>query len=227
MVSRWPCSNVVRDSGRAVPSRSYQRMPISPVVEHFPRACRRPGRRWPGMSSSAATPLLNAVDDRELGGALLGLLQQMLRFVEQARVLERDAHRSTTTRLQQAHARLGEGVLASRSCRSQRAPQDAVADQDRHRDERLLHAASPVMCDEPISSIRPLHVRCCTTHGCRVLDHDSRHIRSSAVGSALGCALPLSVQIGKVDPMRSSGRRGGCRRSCDVEHLASLSPTRS
>ena len=37
-------------------------------------------------------PLLDAVDHRELGGALLGFLQQALRFVEQARVLQRDAH---------------------------------------------------------------------------------------------------------------------------------------
>ncbi len=39
--------------------------------------------------------LLDAVDDGELGGALLGLLQQALRLVEQARVLERDAHAAT------------------------------------------------------------------------------------------------------------------------------------
>ncbi len=38
-------------------------------------------------------PLLDAVDHRELGGALLGFLQQPLRLVEEARVLERDAHR--------------------------------------------------------------------------------------------------------------------------------------
>ncbi len=44
-------------------------------------------------SSSAANAFLDAVDDRELGGALLGFLEQPLRLVEQARVLERDAHR--------------------------------------------------------------------------------------------------------------------------------------
>ncbi len=37
-------------------------------------------------------PFLDAVDHRQLGGALLGLLQQALRLVEEARVLERDAH---------------------------------------------------------------------------------------------------------------------------------------
>ena len=40
----------------------------------------------------AGHPLLDAVDHRELGVALLGLLQQALRLVEQARVLQRDAH---------------------------------------------------------------------------------------------------------------------------------------
>ena len=37
-------------------------------------------------------PLLDAVDDRQLGGALLGLLEQALGLVEQARVLQRHAH---------------------------------------------------------------------------------------------------------------------------------------
>ena len=36
--------------------------------------------------------LLDAVDDGQLGRALLGLLQQALRLVEQARVLQRHAH---------------------------------------------------------------------------------------------------------------------------------------
>ena len=36
--------------------------------------------------------LLDLVDDRELGGPLVGLRQQALRLVEQAGVLERDAH---------------------------------------------------------------------------------------------------------------------------------------
>ena len=37
--------------------------------------------------------LLDAVDDRQLGVALLGLLEQALRLVEQAGALQRDAHR--------------------------------------------------------------------------------------------------------------------------------------
>ena len=54
---------------------------------------------------------LDAVDDRELGGALLGLLQQPLRLVEQARVLERHAH-ARGDRREQADLGLAEGVLA-------------------------------------------------------------------------------------------------------------------
>ena len=50
----------------------------------------------------AGDPLLDAVDDRELGVALLGFLEQALRLVEQARVLERDAH-ARGHGLQQAH----------------------------------------------------------------------------------------------------------------------------
>ena len=52
---------------------------------------------------------LHAVDDRELGGALLGLLEQALRLVEEARVLQRDAH-----------AR-GDGVCSSRTSASPNA----------------------------------------------------------------------------------------------------------
>jgi len=54
---------------------------------------------------------LHAVDDRELGVPLLGFLEQALRLVEQASVLERDAH-GVGERLQQAHVRIAERVLA-------------------------------------------------------------------------------------------------------------------
>ena len=55
--------------------------------------------------------LLDAVDDGELGGALLALLEQPLRLVEEPRVLERDAH-AVGERLQQPDVGLAEGVLA-------------------------------------------------------------------------------------------------------------------
>jgi hypothetical protein len=63
------------------------------------------------MLSSAASACLHAVDDRELGGALLALLVEALRLVEEARVLEAHAH-AAGERLQQAHVGLAEGVLA-------------------------------------------------------------------------------------------------------------------
>ena len=47
----------------------------------------------------------------ELGGALLGFLEQALRLVEEARVLQRHAH-ARGHRREQAHLRLAEGVLA-------------------------------------------------------------------------------------------------------------------
>ena len=43
------------------------------------------------MSSLRGQALLDAVDDRQLGGSLVGLGQKPLRLVEQSRVLERDA----------------------------------------------------------------------------------------------------------------------------------------
>src|SRR5262249_28623653 len=47
-------------------------------------------------------PLLHAVDNGELCGALFAFLEQALSLVEQARVLERDAHR-VAERLQHPH----------------------------------------------------------------------------------------------------------------------------
>ena len=54
-------------------------------------------------------PLLDAVDDGQLGRPLIGLGQQALCLVEQARVLERDAQAGGQRR-QQAHVRFGERV---------------------------------------------------------------------------------------------------------------------
>ena len=54
-------------------------------------------------------PLLDRIDDPELGGALLLGLEQALRLVEQARVLERDAHR-VGKRRQQAYVRVRKRV---------------------------------------------------------------------------------------------------------------------
>ena len=53
--------------------------------------------------------LLDAVDDRQLGGALVGLGQEALGLVEQAGVLERDAH-ARGERAEQPLVGLAEGV---------------------------------------------------------------------------------------------------------------------
>ena len=79
--------------------------------------------------------LLDAVDDRELGGALLGFLQQPLRLVEQARVLERDAH-ARGDGAEQPHLGLAVGVLALVVLQHDRA-EHAIARDDRHEHARL------------------------------------------------------------------------------------------
>ena len=79
--------------------------------------------------------LLDAVDHRQLGGALLGFLEQALRLVEQARVLERDAH-ARGHRREQAHLGLAIGVFALVVLQVDRA-EHAVTTEDRDLHRRL------------------------------------------------------------------------------------------
>ena len=90
--------------------RSYQRMPMVSPVLNISRSLSPTRSMMAWKSSFDGQPLLDAVDDRELGGALLGLLQQPLRLVEEARILERDAH-ARGDRAEQAHLGLAECVL--------------------------------------------------------------------------------------------------------------------
>jgi hypothetical protein len=80
-------------------------------------------------------PALDAVDHRELGGALLCLLQEALRLVEQPRVLQRDAH-ACRDRADQAHVAFAERVLALVILEHDR-PQHAVAPDDGNEDSGL------------------------------------------------------------------------------------------
>ena len=89
--------------------------------------------------------LLDAVDHRQLGVALLGLLQQALRLVEQARVLQRDAHRRRD-RLEQAHFGFAERVLALVVLELQ-AAEHAVAGDDLHVDVRRGSGRVPSIAD--------------------------------------------------------------------------------
>ena len=73
---------------------------------------------------------LHAVDDRELGRALLALLEQPLRLVEEACVFERHAH-ARGDRLQQANLGFTVGVLALVVLNSHRA-EHAVAAENRN-----------------------------------------------------------------------------------------------
>ena len=86
-------------------------------------------------SSFGGHALLDAVDDRELGGALLLGLEQALRLVEQARVLERGPQRGGDG-AEQAHVGLAVRVLALVVLDADH-PEHAVAADDRHRDHRL------------------------------------------------------------------------------------------
>ena len=107
---------------------SYQRMPMSPEW-NTSRSLSPTRSTMAWKSSSAAMPLLDAVDHRQLGGALLGFLQQALGLVEEARVLQRHAH-ARRDRAEQAHLGLAEGVLALVVLEDDRA-QDAIAAENR------------------------------------------------------------------------------------------------
>ena len=85
--------------------------------------------------------LLNGVDDRQFGGALLRFLQQPLRLVEQARVLERHAHAGGDGR-QQAHLGFAERVFALVVLQDDRA-EDTIAAEDRHGDGRAASHPCP------------------------------------------------------------------------------------
>ena len=178
-------------------------------------------RRSPG-SRAPRRALLDAVDDRELGVALLGLLQQPLRLVEQARVLERHAH-AGGDRLQQAH--LGSPNACSRS--SSRATIDAehaVAADDRH-DRRRLRACR---CPGAYASRRTCRVRALlTTAGCRVRSIVlARTTGLDAVRSACVQPLAVLVDVEEMDaPVSWSYQRMPMSRCSSTSR--SLSPTRS
>ena len=91
--------------------RSYQRMPMSPCW-NTSRSLSPTRSTIAWKLSSAAMPFLDAVDDRQLGGALLGLLQQALRLVEEAGVLQRDAHAARRPCSSRRTLGLAERVLA-------------------------------------------------------------------------------------------------------------------
>ncbi len=80
--------------------------------------------------------LLHAVDDRELRCALLALLEQALRLIEQASVFQCHAHR-VGERLQQANVGVAERVFALHIGEADE-PARLVSDHERHVYRRLL-----------------------------------------------------------------------------------------
>ena len=83
-----------------------------------------------GKTQLRCQRMLNAVDDRKLGGTLLGFVQQALRFVEQPRVFQRHAH-AVGERFQQPHIGGRECVLALHVAQDDQAPRNAVGPQGR------------------------------------------------------------------------------------------------
>ena len=79
--------------------------------------------------------LADLVDERQLGGALVGLGQQTLRLVEQAGVLEGDAHARRERR--QAAARRPRRRRRARCSRGRSTPITRSAGHDRHAEPRL------------------------------------------------------------------------------------------
>ena len=79
--------------------------------------------------------LLDAVDDCQLGGPLVGLGQQPARLVEQASILERYAQARGESR-EELHVGLGERVLAIEVLERDHAL-GSVADDERREEHRL------------------------------------------------------------------------------------------
>ena len=99
--SRTPCSTAY--DVQSTPVRPRPRRGCRGRRCRTPRAaCRRPGRRWPGSRAAPAMPCWMLLITASSAFALLGLLQQPLRLVEQARVLQRDAHAGGDGREQRA-----------------------------------------------------------------------------------------------------------------------------
>ena len=84
---------------------------------------------------------LDAVDHGQFGGALLRFLQQALRLVEEARVLQRHAH-ARGDGAQQPHVGFAEGVLALVILQVDHA-EHAVAAEDRDVDRRNVAWSVP------------------------------------------------------------------------------------
>ena len=97
-------------------------------------------------------PCLDAVDDRQLGGALVGLGQQPLRLVEEPRVLE--GHAQAARRAWSAGGRRSLKAYSRSRFWSEMTPVDLAADDQRGEqdglrrlalmDERLAHLRRPL-----------------------------------------------------------------------------------
>ena len=172
--------------------------------------------------SSRGHALLDAVDHRQLGVALLGLLQQPLRLVEQARVL------SATPMLA---ATVSAGARRRRRRRSRaRGSRTAIAPSTRSppRSARQ-HATAPGRCPARGSADAPALVDRVDDHaaGC-VLDDTGAALPGSSRSVAIAQAHAVLEHVERLlQRARPRRRTSGCRCRRCANTSRSLSPTRS
>ena len=154
-------------------SRCRRRRPGTPRA-----ACRRRDRSIAWKSSSRDEPLLDAVDHRQLGVALLGLLQQSLRLVEQARVLERHAH-AAATRLSRRTSD-SPNACCARSSRSAIRPIARSPLTMRHVDHRVVDRVAAISCRVRPSCAYSARAR----RACRTTSGPARRIASTGIARA-------------------------------------------
>ena len=161
--------------------------------------------------------LLDAVDHRQLGGALLGLLQQALRLVEQARVLERHAH-ARGDRLEQAHLGSAEGVLALVVLEVHRA-EHAVAGEDRHDQHARSRGRCPAAPARRCASCSS--ARCRRPAAARLLIEPVRQRAGLEAVGRIGQAHAVLVGVEGVHQLRRLVAPADAD-VAGVEHLAQL-----
>ena len=100
--------------------------------------------------------LLDAVDDRQLGGALVALGQEALGLVEQASVLERDAQ-ARCNRGKQPQVGIGERVQAVQVLQGD-PPEDRVPDDEWRKQHGLGWLALERRSVDPTIALPGLHI---------------------------------------------------------------------
>ena len=220
--TRTPCSTRTGNAPCRCAS-SHQRMPMSPRVQHLAQLVA--DQVDDGLEVQlGGDALLDAVDHRQLGVALLGLLQQALRLVEQARVLQRHAHArgdgAAAGALRRRRRRPRARSPRARWCRARgRCRRSARRATERH-GVGAWHASSMpggAMLGAAVRHqrlARALHLRSTARRRSRAIGSSCEALRRARTRTGSGSARPAaSNQRMPMSPVCSTSR--------------SLSPTRS